>query len=123
MSKTSRSANCLKRFAFPSITGFDGERADVAEPEHGGAVRHDGDEIALRGVLVRVLGIALDLEARLGDAGRIGEREVALIVERFGGDDGDLAGPSTCVIVERVLPIVTHADKLMTGVPRCQQRA
>ena len=56
-----------------------GERADVAEAEHGGAVGDDGDEVALGRVLVGELGIALDLEAGLGDAGRVGEREVALV--------------------------------------------
>ena len=71
-----------------------GERADVAESEHRGAVRDDGDEIALGRVLVRDIGILLNLEAGLGHAGRVGEREIALIVERLGGNDGDLSGPS-----------------------------
>ena len=61
-----------------------GQRADVAEPEHGGAVGDDGDEVPLRRVLVGVLGILLDLEAGLGDAGGVGEREIALVVERLG---------------------------------------
>ena len=71
-----------------------GERADVAEPEHGGAVGDDGDEVALGRVLVDVVRILLDLEAGLGDARRVREREVPLIVQRLRGDDGDLAGPS-----------------------------
>ena len=66
----------------------------LPSPEHGGAVRHDGDEVALRGVRVGKVGILLDLEARLGDAGRVGEREVPLIGQRLGRNDGDLAGPS-----------------------------
>jgi C4-dicarboxylate-specific signal transduction histidine kinase len=41
-----------------------GERADVARAEHRGAVRDHGDEVALRGVPVRVVGVALDLQAR-----------------------------------------------------------
>ena len=79
-----------------------GERADVAEAEHGGAVGDDGDEVALRRVLVGVVGIGLDLEAGLGDAGRVGEREVALVVERLGRDDRDLSGPAARVVVEGV---------------------
>ena len=34
-----------------------GERADVAEAEHGGAVGDDGDEVAARGVLAGELGV------------------------------------------------------------------
>jgi hypothetical protein len=30
----------------PSITGFDAKRADIAEAEHGAAVRDDADEVA-----------------------------------------------------------------------------
>ena len=80
-----------------------GERADVAEAEHGGAVGDDGDEVALGRVLVGVVRVALDLEAGLGDAGRVGEREIALIGQRLGGDDRDLAGASLAMVVERVL--------------------
>ena len=96
------SANCLKRFALAFHDRLAGERADVAESEHGGAVGDDGDEVAARRVLVGGVGIVLDREAGLGDAGRVGEREVALVVERLGGDDGDLAGASARVIVESV---------------------
>ena len=49
-----------------------GERADVAEAEHRGAVRDHGDEVPPRRVPIGVLGIALDLEARLGDPGGVG---------------------------------------------------
>ena len=68
-----------------------GERPDVAEPEHRRAVRDDGDEIALRRVPVRVVGIPLDLDARLGDAGRVRERKVALVREPLRRNDGDLS--------------------------------
>ena len=80
-----------------------GHRADVAEPEHRGAVGDDADEIALRGVGVGELGVALDLEARLGDARRVGEREVALVGERLGGNDRDLSRAAVRVVVEGVL--------------------
>ena len=80
-----------------------GERPDVAEAEHRGAVGDDGDEVAAGRVLVGVLGVLLDLEAGLGDAGRVGEGEVALVVERLGGDDCDLPGPPRGVVVESVL--------------------
>ena len=88
------SANCLKRLRLAFHHRLAGERADVAESEDGGAVGDDGDEVALRGVLVGVVGIALDLEAGLGDAGRVGEREIALIGQRLGRNDRDLSGPA-----------------------------
>ena len=49
-SKTSMSANCLKRTPLPSITGLPASGADVAESEHGGAVGDDGDQVAARRV-------------------------------------------------------------------------
>ena len=82
-----------------------GQGADVAETEHGGAVRDDGDQVALGGVLVGELRIPLDLQARLGDARGVGQGEVALgrrrlrrqhldlslrarvVLERFGARD------------------------------------
>ena len=56
--------------------GLAAERADVAEAEHGGAVGDDGDEVPLARVLVDELGVPRDLEAGLGDARRVGEREI-----------------------------------------------
>ena len=50
-----------------------GERADGAEAEHGGAVGDDTDQVAARGEVARLGGVADDLVARGGHAGRIGE--------------------------------------------------
>src|SRR5207244_8648916 len=85
-----------------------GGRADGAEAEDGGAVRDDGDEVPLGRVLVDVLGIPGDLEARLGHARRVGEREVALGGGRLGGDDLDFAGASDGVVFERFVVDVGH---------------
>ena len=93
----------LEEIAFAFHHRLAGDRADVAESEHGGAVGDDGDEVALRRVLVREIGILLDLEARLGDAGRVGERQIALIGQRLGRNDGDLSRPAVGVVVEGVL--------------------
>jgi hypothetical protein len=71
---------------------FGGERADVAKPEDRGAVGDHGDQIAARGIvggLCRILG---NLKTGRGDARRIGQRQVALVAERFGRLDFQLAG-------------------------------
>ena len=67
----------LEEDALAFHDGLGAERADVAEAEHGGAVRDDGDEVPLPRVFVDELGVARDLEAGLGDAGRVGEGEIA----------------------------------------------
>ena len=54
----------LEEDALPFHDGLAGERTDVAQPEHGRAVRDDGDEIPLSRVLVDELGVPRDLEAR-----------------------------------------------------------
>ena len=65
--------------------------ADVAETEDGGAVRDDGDHVALARVVVDLFGICLDREARCGDAGRVGAAEVVAGLQRDGRRDAELA--------------------------------
>ena len=50
-----------------------GQRADVAESEHRGAVGDHGDQVAFGGVLEGVLRILLDFEAGIGYARGVGE--------------------------------------------------
>ena len=78
-----------------------GERADVAEAEHRGAVGDHGDQVAARGVAEGVRRIGDDLLACRGDAGRVGEREVVLVDELLGRGDRDLARRRELVVVER----------------------
>ena len=80
-----------------------GKGADVAEAEDGGAVGDDGHEVPLGRVLVDVVRVVLDGQAGLGDSRGVGEREVALVVQRLRGDDRNLAGSSARVIVEGVV--------------------
>ena len=61
-------------------------RADVAETEDGGAVRDDGDHIALRCVVVDGLGLLLDCKARRRDTRRVGAAEVVARAEGHGRD-------------------------------------
>ena len=109
-SKTSMPAKRLKRTPLPSMTGFDGQRPDVAQPQHGRAVRDDRDQVAAGRVLEDVLGIRVDLPARLGHARRVGEREVTCRGDRLGGHDFDLSGTALRVVVEGFLAAVRHDD-------------
>ena len=68
-----------------------GQRADVAQAQHRGAVGDDADQIAARG---QRGGLARDRRRwrrRRRRRRRIGERQVALVGQRLGRGDGDLA--------------------------------
>ena len=45
-----------------------GQRADIAQAQHGGAVGNHRHQVALDGVVVGGRGVALDLQAGRGDA-------------------------------------------------------
>src|SRR3989475_6092238 len=85
-----------------------GEWADVAEAEHRGPVRDHRDEVAFGGVAVDLLGALGDLAARLRHPGRIGERQVALVLEGLGGRDLDLPRATLRVVVEGLLATARH---------------
>jgi hypothetical protein len=67
------------------------QRADVAEAEHGGAVRDHRDEVAARGVVVPFALVLLDLQAGRRHTRRISQGEVVGGRQRLGRDDLDLA--------------------------------
>ena len=77
------------------------QRAQIAEAEDGGAVGDDGDEIALGGQVIGLARIGGDFLDRHGDAGRIGEAEVALGRHRLRRDDLDLARPPARMEIQR----------------------
>ena len=93
----------LEQDALALHHGLAGQRPEIAQPEHRGSVRHDRDQVPARGVLERVVGVLLDLEAGLGDPGRVGHREVARGEHALGRDDLDLPGLALLVVVERLL--------------------
>ena len=70
-------------------------------PEHRGAVGDDGDQVAARGVAERVGRVGDDLLAGRRDAGRVGQRQVALVDQLLGRGDRDLAGRRELVVFER----------------------
>ena len=64
---------------------FAGQRTDRAQAQHGGAVGDDAYQIAARGEVARLGGVAGDFIARRGDARRVRERQISLIGELLGG--------------------------------------
>ena len=65
--------------------------ADVAQPEHGGAVGDDRDRVALDRQRPRGLGVVVDRGRHARDAGRVGHREVVAGLDRDLAVDLDLA--------------------------------
>ena len=78
------------RLAFHHRLG--GERADVAQTQHGGAVGDHAHEVAARGVVEGIGRIGNDFLAGSGHARRIRQGQVALVRKLFGRHDRDLAG-------------------------------
>src|SRR3546814_12127082 len=78
------------------------ERPQIAEAQDRGAVRYDGDQIALGGIVIGGGGIVGDRLHRHRDAGRIGEGEVALRRHRLRRDDLDFPGAAVAVIKQRL---------------------
>ena len=86
------------RLAFHHRLG--GERAEVAEAEHRGAVGDHRDQVALVGVVVGLLGILGDLQHRLRHARRVGQRQILLRGTGLGRLDRNLAGLGQAVVIE-----------------------
>ena len=77
-----------------------GQRANVAQAQHGGAVGDDGDQIAPAGVFEGGVRVFDDFFAGRGHAGRVSQRQVALVGQLLGGGNGDLAGGGELVVFE-----------------------
>ena len=69
-----------------------GQGADIAQSEYGGAVRHHADQVALGRIFVGEAGVALDLQARNGNARSVGQAEIPLGAAGLGGGNRQLAG-------------------------------
>jgi hypothetical protein len=80
-----------------------GQRPDVAQAQHRGAVGDHRDQVAAARVLERVVRVLDDLFAGRGDAGRIGQRKVMLIEQLLGGVYRYFSGGRELVVFERGL--------------------
>ncbi len=109
MSITSMPENFLKSAGLALHHRLRGQRADVAEAEDGGAVRDHRDEVGAAGVERRRRGVLLDRRAGVGDAGAVGEGEVALGRHRLGRQDLELTRGLGRMVGERLaLEFVGH---------------
>ncbi len=91
----------FEQAAFALHHGLARERADVAQPEHGRAVGDHAHEVAARGVVEGLGRIGVDVQAGVGHAGRVSEREVALVRQRLGRTHGNFAAHGRAVIGAR----------------------
>ncbi len=82
---------------------FAGQRADVAEAEHGCAVGYYGHKVAFVGVVIGFFGGFLYFETGICHAGRVCQGQIGLCGVWFGGDNFDFAGARIFVIVQRHL--------------------
>jgi len=85
-----------------------GQGADVAQAQHRRAVGDHGDQVAASRVLERLQRVLVDLPHRLGHPRRVGQGEVALGGAGLGQGNGDLAGATPAVVLERVLAQHRH---------------
>src|SRR5262249_45537150 len=77
-----------------------GERSDVAQTQHRGAVGDHADEVALGGVVVDALPGFLDLETGLGNSRAVSEAEILGGSGRLCRKDLDLSLAAARVVVE-----------------------
>jgi len=77
-----------------------GQRANVAQAQHGRAVADHCDQVAARGVAEGVGRVLDDLFAGRVHAGRVGQREIVLVDHLLGRGNRQLAGLGKLVVLE-----------------------
>ena len=81
-----------------------GQRADVAQAQHGGAVGDHAHQVAARGVLRGgVIALVEDGHAGGRHAGGVGQGQVVLVGQGLGRGDRDFAGGGIGVVIQRQL--------------------
>ena len=86
-------AEGLEQHALAFHNGHAGFGADVAEAQNGGSVGDDSAQVMAQGQVVTLIDVLLDLQARLGHAGRIGQGQVVLGLHRHLRNDLYLSFP------------------------------
>ena len=86
-------AEGLEEHRFPLHDGHTRFRADIAQPQNRGAVRHHRDGVPAAGQLERLVIIPLYFQAGLCDARRISQRKVRFVLDLDAGDHLHLAPP------------------------------
>ena len=123
MSNTSMPANFLNRTALPSITGLPASAPILPRPSTAVPLEITADQVAARGVVVRArVGVGDDRLAGGGDAGRIGQRQVALGRHALGRLDRQFPGPRKAVVVQRRLAEIVVHPRRMIGQAMAWQR-
>jgi len=77
-----------------------GQGANVAQTQNGRAVGHHTHQVATAGVLEGVGRVFDDFFARRGHTGRIGQGQIVLVHQLFGGRDGHFAGGGELVVFQ-----------------------
>src|SRR5690606_24672909 len=85
-----------------------------AQPQYGGTVGDDPDQIAPTGVLEGVLRITDDFFAGRRHARGVSQRQIALVCQLLGGRDGYLARAALPVIFKGGLAKVGFRDLVRT---------
>ncbi len=75
------------------------QRADVTQTQHSRAVGDHAHQIATRGVLGGLAGVCLNVQAGVGHAGGVGQRQIALVGQWLGGGHRNLALVGACVVL------------------------
>ena len=118
MSNTSMPANFLNRQPLPSITGLPASGPMLPRPSTAVPLVTTADEIAAGGVFVRLGGSGDDRHAGLGDARRIGEREIALRDHRLRRRDRDFSRRRKPVVFEGGFPEIAGHPGVPLGAGR-----
>ncbi len=93
----------LKEYPLPFHHRLTGQRADIAQPQHRGAVRNNRHQIAARGVFVSRQRIFFDFETGGSNARRVGQRQIALGGEGFGRGNLDFTRNRKFMKIESTL--------------------
>ena len=79
--------------------GLGGQRANVTQAQHRGAVGDHSDQIATGGVFVGFGRVGFNVQARVSHARRVGERQIALVGQGLGRRDRNFPSGGKTVVI------------------------